>query len=140
MTIEIEGLSARATLRQFITRKIVAAFDGLRVQPVTVRVWFVDENGPKGGIAIRCGINVDLPRRRPIHVEQRADAPRTAFDATINALERRIERERGRVRAERRRPKKYYLAKRLLQPDESLETLTESPPRPARRSAFRKSA
>src|SRR5688572_25878105 len=117
MMIEIEGLSARATLRQFITRKIVAVFDGLRVQPVTVRVWFVDENGPKGGVAIRCGINVDLPRRRPIHVEQRADAPRTAFDATINALERRIERERGRVRAERRRPKKYYLAKRLLQPD-----------------------
>jgi ribosome-associated translation inhibitor RaiA len=138
MTIEIEGVSARATLRQVITRKLSAAFDGLRAQPVTVRVWFVDENGPKGGIAIRCGINVDLPRRSPLHVEQRADTARMAFEAALAGLERRVERERGRVRAERRRPKKYYLAKRLLQPDESLDTVTGAP-RPARR-ALHKSA
>lgn len=139
MTIEIDGLSARATLRGFVTRKITAAFAGLRVQPLTVRVGFVDQNGPKGGVAIRCGINVDLPRRAPIHVERRADSERTAFDAALAALERRVERERGRVRAEQRRPKKYYLAKRLMMPDASLDDLA-SAPRPTRRSAVRTSA
>jgi hypothetical protein len=139
MTIDIEGLSARASLRAFIARRIAAAFDGLRTQPVAVRVGFTNENGPKGGDAMRCGINVDLPRRAPIHIEHRAPTERLAFDASLAALERRIDRERGRGRAVRRRPKKYYLAKRLLMPDESLATLSDAP-RPARRATLRKSA
>ena len=139
MTIDIEGLSARASLRTFVARRIAAAFDGLREQPVSVRVGFTDENGPKGGNAIRCGINVDLPRRAAIHIEHRAATERLAFDAALIALEKRIDRERGRGRAVRRRPKKYYLAKRLLMPDESLATLP-STPRPTRRPALRRSA
>ena len=139
MTIEIDGLSARTSLRRFIHQKIAAAFDGLRTQPVTVRVGFTDENGPKGGVSIRCGITVDLPRRAPIHIEHRADTERLAFEGVLDALEERVQRERGRGRAVRRRPKKYYLAKRLLMPDESLATLANEP-KPTRRSALRKTA
>ena len=139
MTIEIEGLRARSTLRAFITRKIAATFAGLTTRPVAVRVGFVDQNGPKGGVAIRCGINVDLPRRAPIHVEERAATERLAFDGALDALQHRMERERGKVRAERRRPKKYFLAKRLLMPDETLKTI-ETREKPTRRAVYRKSA
>jgi hypothetical protein len=139
MMIEIEGLGARSSLRAFMTRKIKTLFDGLTVTPITVRIGFVDENGPKGGVAIRCGINAQLPRRAAIHVEHRAATDRLAFDGALEALERRFERERGRQRAERRRPKKYFLAKRLLMPDETLKAV-ENEPRPARRAALKKSA
>lgn len=139
MKIEIGGLSARSTLRAFITRKMAETFAGLARQPIAVRVGFVDENGPKGGVDIRCGINVDLPRRAPIHVEERAETPRLAFDGARLALETRIQRERERGRSERRRPKKYYLAKRLLMPDETTPKL-ENAPRRTRRAALRKSA
>ena len=139
MTIDIDGLGGRARLRAFITRKITVAFDGLTVTPIAVRIGFVDENGPKGGVAIRCGINAELPRRASIHVEHRARTERLAFDGALAALERRIARERGRQRVERRHPKKYFLAKRLLMPDETLPALS-GPPRPSRRAALRKSA
>lgn len=139
MMIEIGGLSARTSLRTFVKQKIEAMFDGLRVQPVSVRVGFVDENGPKGGAAIRCGINVDFPRRRPIHLEHRANTERLAFDGVLSLLERTVERERGRGRVARRRPKKYYLAKRLLMPDESLPQIA-SEPKPVRRAPVRRSA
>jgi hypothetical protein len=139
MMIEIGGLSARTSLRTFVRQKIEAMFDGLRVQPVSVRIGFVDENGPKGGVAIRCGINVDFPRRRPIHLEHRANTERLAFDGVLALLDRTVEKERGRGRIARRRPKKYYLAKRLLMPDESLPALA-SEPKPVKRAALRRSA
>ncbi|MBI1735025.1 MAG: hypothetical protein HYR51_07625 [Candidatus Rokubacteria bacterium] len=139
MTIDIDGLRARSTLRAFITRKIAAMFSGVTTRPLAVRVGFVDENGPKGGVAIRCGINVDLPRRPPIHIEERAATERLAFDGALDALQHRMERQRGKLRAERRRPKKYFLAKRLLMPDETLDKL-ETRARPSRRAVYRKSA
>lgn len=139
MKIEIGGLNARSTLRTFITRKMAETFEGLARQPTTVRIGFVDENGPKGGVDIRCGIDIDLPRRAPIHVEERAESARLAFDGARLALETRIQRERERGRTERRRPKKYFLAKKLLMPDETIPKL-ESAPRPARRAALRRFA
>ena len=138
MTLEIEGLNTRSALRALIAQKIVAMFDGQRAQPVAARVGFIDQNGPKGGAAIQCGINIELPRRPTVHVEHRAASERLAFDGALEALERKIVRERGRMIAERRRPKKYYLAKRLLNPDEALPALAKEPAR--RRSALRRSA
>jgi len=54
-------------------------------------------------------------------------------------LERQIERDRERGREERRRPKKYYLAKRLLEPGASSQ---ETPARPvtSRRLVRRRTA
>ena len=138
MTLEIAGLNTRLALRALIAQKIAAMFDGQRVRPVAARVGFVDENGPKGGAAIRCGINIELPRRPSVHVEHRAASERLAFDGALEALERRIARERGRMMAERRRPKKYYLAKRLLNPDEALPEMATKLPR--RRSALKRPA
>lgn len=119
MIIEIEGLDARSRLRDVIGRKLGAAFRSRRLVPVAVRIDFTDENGPKGGVGTRCGITVELPRRRKaVHVEHRAMSERLAFDAAVESLERQLERARKRTRDQSRRPKKYYVARRLLQPEE----------------------
>ena len=135
MTIDIAGLGTRSALRTLIAQKLTAMFDGQRARPVAARVGFVDENGPKGGASIRCGINLELPRRPSVHVEHDARSERLAFDGALAALEHAVARDRGRMLTERRRPKKYYLAKRLL------ETLPDSPKKPTRRRAtLRRSA
>ncbi len=135
MVLEIEGIAGRASLRPLIERKLGGALDG-RVKSTAVRVGFVDENGPKGGVAITCGITVEVARRPPLRVEHRAETHRRAFDGALDALERQLEHTRGKVRTERRRPKKYYLAKRLLNPEESLDTL--GAPASGRRAATRR--
>jgi len=113
MATVIEGLSD-AALRRLIGKKLNTLSRHLPRPPIAVRVGFTDENGPKGGVGIRCAITVDLPRRRSLHAEDMAAAPRQAFDLAFDALERRALKEVDRARDGRRRPKKYFVAKRLL--------------------------
>lgn len=86
----------------------------LSVKPVSARVAFIDDNGPKGGRALRCAITVQLPYRSAIRVEHSSTTPRRALDGAVARLERRLERYREIQRERRRYPKKYYAAKRLL--------------------------
>ena len=81
----------------------------------------------------------DLPRRPELHADLTAESSRLAFEQAFAMLERQVERDRARGREERRRPKKYYLAKRLLEPGASSQ---EPPARPAvgRRLARRRTA
>ena len=117
MTLEIDGLRGNPRFRAMIAKKLDVAFERHGVRPVTTRVVFDDENGPKGGVGIRCGVTAELPRRPTLHVDHLADSERTAFDGALEALERQVTRDRGRLRESRRRPKKYFLAKRLLAPE-----------------------
>jgi ribosome-associated translation inhibitor RaiA len=112
--IEISGLRNGA-LRPLVSKKVDAALMPLQVRPMAVRVAFFDDNGPKGGRAIRCAVTVRMPYRPSVRVEHTAATPRLAFDATFKSLERQLERYRERDREGRRHPKKYYAAKRLLE-------------------------
>jgi ribosome-associated translation inhibitor RaiA len=114
MTIKIEGLDD-PTLRGFVTRKLHAVTRRLRTAPVTARLGFTDVNGPKGGPDTRCSLTLRWPRRPTVHVEDVAVSPRLAFDEALARLERRLERGVEQARDRRRRPKKYYVAKRLLE-------------------------
>ena len=114
MAIVVEGLGDTA-LRRLIRKKLGALRDHLRQPPTAVRVGFTDENGPKGGPSIRCALTIDMARRRALHVEHTATTPRQAFDLAFDALERRALQEIDRTRDRRRRPKKYFLARRLLE-------------------------
>jgi ribosome-associated translation inhibitor RaiA len=137
MRVVIENLEDRA-LRTLVAGKIMATLSRLRVGATTARAQFSDENGPKGGPDTKCSITIDLPRRAELHADTVADTPRLAFEQAFAALERQIERERARVREDRRRPKKYYLAKRLLEPGASVLDPPTRRPRP--RAARRRSA
>jgi len=84
------------------------------IAPSRVSVAFVDQNGPKGGPAVRCAADVTLARHPALHVECVDTTPRRAFDAVLDAIDRRLLRFVGRLRDRARRPKKYFTAKRLL--------------------------
>jgi ribosome-associated translation inhibitor RaiA len=114
MPIEIKGIQDDRSLRARISRQMNAALKLLGVAPVSAEAAFFDDNGPKGGTASRCALTVQVPYRPAIRVEHVAETARLAFDGAFPVLERRLERYVERDRDLRRRPKKYYAAKRLM--------------------------
>lgn len=113
-TVVVRGLGEKPALRARVASRLAAALEPLEVSPVTAQATFVDDNGPKGGIALRCALTVRLPYRPAARVEHVAGEARAAFDGAIALLERQLERYRERDRESRRRPKKYYAARRAL--------------------------
>ena len=111
--IRISGIE-RDPLRSRVARLMTEALGKLTVGPVTGQAAFFDDNGPKGGRAMRCALTVRLPFRPSIRVERSAVTPRLAFDAAFAVLERQLERYRERDRDSKRHPKKYFAARRML--------------------------
>jgi len=114
MVIEIQGVERDKALRVRAVKLVGAALEPITMAPVKAKITFFDDNGPKGGLGKRCAVDVRLPFRPAIRVEQVAETSRLAFDGAFAALERRLERYRERDRDNKRRPKKYFVAKRLL--------------------------
>jgi len=114
MMIDIQGIKKDRVLRARVMKRVGEALEKLKVTPVSARVTFFDENGPKGGRAMRCAVDVRVPHRPAVHVEHVETTNRLAFDGMVAALERQIERRLERERENRRHPKKYFVAKRLL--------------------------
>ena len=115
MTIEIRGIDRDVVLRGRVTSRLDDALELLKVKPVVARAAFFDDNGPKGGVAIRCALTVRVPYRPAVRVEHTATTARLAFDGAARTLERQLERYRERDRDSRRHPKKYFVAKRLTE-------------------------
>lgn len=109
---QISGVEGDAPLRARTAKLMAAALAKLAVSPVRSQVIFVDDNGPKGGRAMRCALTVRLPYRPTVRVERSAVTPRLAFDAALAVLERQLERYRERDRDNKRHPKKYFAARR----------------------------
>ncbi|MBI1962987.1 MAG: HPF/RaiA family ribosome-associated protein [Candidatus Rokubacteria bacterium] len=114
--VQFRGASQAPELRGPVAAAVGAVLDALPVRPTSVRATFTDENGPKGGRAIRCALEVRLPRRPAVHVEALATTARLAFDGALAKLERQLGRVRDTVRELKRRPKKYFAARRALAP------------------------
>ena len=114
MVIDIQGVERDKALRARTVKLVGAALEPIAMAPVKAKITFFDDNGPKGGLGKRCALDVRLPFRPAIRVEQVAETSRLAFDGAFAALERRLERYRERDRDNKRRPKKYFVAKRLL--------------------------
>ena len=94
MTLVMEGIALDDSLRPFIVEKMTAATSRGRLRPTAARVGFTDENGPKGGVGIRCALTVEIPRRPPAHANGLGETPRLAFDAAYAALDHELTRER----------------------------------------------
>ena len=114
MVIDIHGVEKDRALRARSAKVVGAALENIKLAPIRATVTFFDDNGPKGGLGMRCAVDVRLPYRPAIRVEQVAETGRLAFDGAFAALERQLERYRQRDRDIKRRPKKYFVAKRLL--------------------------
>lgn len=127
--IKITGLE-RDPLRDRAAKLMTQALAKLAVGPVKGQASFFDDNGPKGGRAMRCALTVRLPFRPSIRVERSAVTPRLAFDAAFAVLERQLERYRERDRDSKRHPKKYFAARRTLAGE------TSPPRKRTRRTSF----
>ena len=104
----------RGTPGDSVRTRLHALLAARGIEPSRVSVAFVDENGPKGGAAIRCAADVTLARHPALHVACVDTTARRAFDAVLEGLDRRLQRFVGRMRDRARRPKKYFAARRLL--------------------------
>lgn len=111
-TTQITGIDDDPALRTRVAKQMAATLAPLTVRPIRSEAVFVDDNGPKGGPALRCALTVRLPHRPSIRVERSAETPRLAFDAAFAILERQVERYRERDRDNKRHPKKYFAAAR----------------------------
>jgi hypothetical protein len=116
MTITFTGLHVDSALRSKITEAMAEAVARVHMPPAPAQVAFFDDNGPKNAPGIRCALTVRLPRRPPIRIEHVDVTKRTAFDLAYAALARQLHEEAERLRDVRRRPKKYFAARRLLTP------------------------
>jgi hypothetical protein len=120
-TIMIEGIHDPALVTRVRT-KVGDTLARVDPMPTGAKVIFADENGPKGGADIRCTIVSEMPRRRGLSVTELGPSAELAFDAAFGALVMSVTRDRARRRELVRRPKKYFLAKRLLSPDTTLDS------------------
>jgi ribosome-associated translation inhibitor RaiA len=114
MAMEIRGVPTDRALRARITERLTAALGQVGMERAAAQATFFDENGPKGGLDMRCALTVRLPFRPHIRAEAVAETQRTAFDHAFARLERELERYKERDRESKRHPKKYYTARRLM--------------------------
>jgi hypothetical protein len=113
--VVIKGETVDPALRSLVRRRMQEVLEPLRVRPVAAEVTFFDDDGPKGGRAWRCALTLRLPYRPPVRVERVELSPRLAFHAGYGILERQLARYREVDRDRRRRPKKYFIARRLAE-------------------------
>ena len=109
-TVDIVGATGYTALHAFVRERLDKALGRVRARPHSARVTFFDDNGPKGGVAWRCAVTVQVPDRPVLRVECTATTPGTAFDAAVTRVDRQLRRLRERARDERRHPKKYFAA------------------------------
>jgi ribosome-associated translation inhibitor RaiA len=131
MSLVMEGIALDDPLRTVIAQKVTALTRRHGLRATASRVAFTDENGPKGGVDIRCAVTIDVPGRPATHANAVAENARLAFDGAIAALERETARERERRRDLARRPKKYFVAHEGLRAEGEAAL---PPPRRRRRS------
>lgn len=108
----ITGIEHDAPLKARIDKLMMRRVKRAAHRPVRSVVAFFDDNGPKGGPAMRCALTVIVPRGPAIRVEHRAEDFDLAFRTAFSALERQVERYTDRERQDKRHPKKYYAARR----------------------------
>lgn len=96
MRIGTSGTAQDAALTARVAKRVDATLATLKVKPVAVQVTFFDDNGPKGGLAIRRALTVRVPYRPTLRVKKTAQTRRVAFDGAVKALERQLERYRER--------------------------------------------
>jgi hypothetical protein len=115
MTIVIRGIEAESEFRARVLAEVESVLAKARVQPTTATIVFTDVNGPRGGMAIRCAVTAALPRQATLRIAPLAATARLAFAKAVKAFARGLSEDPDRSRALSRRPKKYYLAKRMME-------------------------
>jgi hypothetical protein len=105
-TVHTRGLELRSSHRRAIRRILSNALGRFTRRVRTIRVWLEDVNGPRGGVDIRCRIEVHLRPRGSITVSALAvdeyAATAAAADRARELVDRRVKRVRTRRRGQLR--------------------------------------
>jgi ribosome-associated translation inhibitor RaiA len=112
LRIVTKGIPAGSRVRVGAGDRILRVLTAKQFRATAAQVRFTDDNGPKGGDAIRCTLTVKLTGRPAIHVEDVAGSGKLAFDGALAKLERRLVRMKEAGRKGRRYPTKYFAATR----------------------------
>lgn len=110
--VDVLGLPPVVGRRLRAAARVTAMLAAMPERVSSARLAFTDENGPKGGPAVRCAVTVTLAGWGRMHVADQATTPGLALAGALGRLERRLERRREIDRDSGRRPKKYYAAAR----------------------------
>ena len=105
-TVQARGLELKNSHRRAIRRILVSALGSFTRRVQTVRVWLEDVNGPRGGVDIRCRVQVHFRPRGSINVsalatDEYAATARAAARAR-ELVDRRVKKVRSRRRELRR--------------------------------------
>lgn len=138
--IIVEGIHNNNAFVGKIRARVGETLSRVNPAPTVAKIIFADENGPKGGPGISCTIVHDMPKRRDFSVSELGETHEIAFDAAYAALETSVTRDRKRRRVLVRRPKKYFLAKRLLESENTLTAPVAPAETPSKRGRRRKVA
>ena len=103
MVVRITGLRGRDRLRDEVPKQVRRVLDRRGLSPRAVRVAFFDDDGPRGGVAIRCALTITPERGPSIRVEETARTYTAAFRGALVVLTRRAKR-----RVQRRRRRTRY--------------------------------
>jgi ribosome-associated translation inhibitor RaiA len=103
VAIEVRGLGGHPHFRIDAVRRINGVLARRRIRARSIRVSFSDEDGPRGGVAIRCALTVRLPGRPTIRVEHQTRTYRQAFEGAFEMFKRQVKRTTRRRWQSRRR-------------------------------------
>jgi hypothetical protein len=128
--IQVRGVARDPDFQTSVRDRVRAVLRRANVGAVTAMVTFADQNGPKRGPDTRCTLVVGMPGRRTLRVAEVATDRTLAFSQCLSAVERELTERKGKRRELARRPKKYFLAKRLLASAASDDRARPREPRP----------
>jgi hypothetical protein len=101
-TVQARGIELKNSHRRAIRRILASALGRFSRRVRTIRVWLDDVNGPRGGMDIRCRIDVHFRPRGSITVAAQAideyAATARAASRARELVDRRVKRARSRRR------------------------------------------
>lgn len=113
MLVRIGGLRGRDRLRVEVVKQMRRFMERRAASAPAVRVAFFDDDGPRGGVAIRCAATLTPSRGSSIRVEHTARTHSAAFKGALTVLTRRVKRRVQRQRRRMRHPRPRPVARGL---------------------------
>jgi len=101
LVIRANGMQMTEGLRDHTAERARHAFRRLRHRISWVRVQFTDLNGPRGGVDMRCKIEVMLRSGRSILVKETRETPFSALADAVDAARHSVARRVARYREKR---------------------------------------
>lgn len=102
-TLQARGLELTGSHHRATRRILTSALGRFARRVQTIRVWLEDVNGPRGGVDIRCRIDVHFRPRRSITVSALAIDEYAAIAAAAARTRELVDRRAKRIQSRRRK-------------------------------------